>query len=72
MKSVTVADNPMDMVPSEVMRLLATKDGRTFGYGYGPGWSLIFGSEQGDISVNPGETVTRYDDGTIMVRREED
>jgi hypothetical protein len=68
MKAVQLAKNPMDIVPSEVMRLLATPEGKTFGYGYGPGWSLMFGSEHGDIQVEPGEWVVRHSNGAITVQ----
>ena len=68
MKAVQVADNPLNIVPSEVVRLLSAEDGRTFGYGYGPGCSLMFGSEHGDVTVHPGQWVVRYDDGTIAVQ----
>lgn len=59
--------NALDGVPGTVMRLLASEDGRTFGYGYGPGWSVIFGSEQGDIKLEPGQWVARLADGSITV-----
>lgn len=71
MRVVHVAENPLDVVPSEVTRLLATEDGRTFGYGYGPGWSLMFGSENGDVTVLPGQWVIRHDDGTVTVQDNE-
>lgn len=59
--------NPGDGVPSEIVRLLARADGKTYGYGHGPGWSTVFGSEQGDITVLPGQWVIRHDDGRIEV-----
>lgn len=55
-----------DGIPSKVTRLLAV-DGMTWGYGYGPGWSMIFGSEQGDIVVQPGQWVVLHDDGRVTV-----
>jgi hypothetical protein len=70
MRAVKLAESPMEMAPGPVQRLLARKDGYTFGFGYGPGWSLIFGSEQGDIAVQPGQWVVRHDDGTITVQDE--
>jgi hypothetical protein len=69
-KAVHVAPDPFDIVPSEVVRLLAAEDGRTFGYGYGPGWLLMFGSEHGDVTVRPGQWVIRHDDGTVTVQNE--
>ncbi|MDF2990259.1 MAG: hypothetical protein K0S37_773 [Microbacterium sp.] len=71
MKAVRLAPVMMDVVPSEVTRLLATADGKTFGYGWGPGSSIIFGSEHGDIQVEPGQWVVRADDGMITVQDEE-
>lgn len=68
MKAVQMAANPMEIVPSEIMRLLATAEGKTFGYGYGPGWSIVFGSEHGDVKVEPGQWVIRHDDGSISVQ----
>ncbi len=59
--------NPFEGIPSEITSLLATEDGKTFGYGYGPGWSIGFGSEQGDIFVLPKQWVIRHDDGRIEV-----
>lgn len=59
--------NPLEGVPSEICRFLATADGRTFGYGYGDGWSMIFGSQRGDISLNAGEWLIANDDGSYEV-----
>lgn len=59
--------NPLDGVPSEIVRLLAREDGYTYGYGYGPGWSMMFGSEQGDITVLPRQWVIRHEHGSIEV-----
>lgn len=61
----------MHGVPSEVTNLLAGPDGSTFGYGYGPGWAMVFGSEQGDVSVEPGQWIVKHDDGSITVEDEE-
>lgn len=61
--------NPLEGRPGEVMRLLASEDGKTFGYGYGEGWSIVFGSEQGDIVVHPGSWITKHPDGSITVER---
>lgn len=58
---------PLDGVPGPIVRLLAREDGYTYGYGYGPGWSMVFGSEMGDITIYPGQWVTRYPDGRIAV-----
>lgn len=60
-------DGPMSGVPSAVTRFLASSDGTTYGYGYGPGWSTIFGSAQGDIPVESGQWVVRHPDGRISV-----
>lgn len=57
----------MDGVPSEVMRLLADEDGKTYGYGWGPGTSVGFGYKGGDVYVNAGQYVIRHDDGRIEV-----
>lgn len=54
-------------VPSEVMRLLASPEGKTFGYGYGPGWTMMFGSQHGDVAVNPGQWVVKDEDGSVTV-----
>jgi hypothetical protein len=69
MKSVQWAPdgNAGNGIPSEIVRLLATEDGKTFGYGYGPGVSMVFGSERGSITVNAKQWVTRFSDGEIVV-----
>jgi len=53
-----------------VVALLAEIDGRTYGFGWGPGSSVMFGSARGDVTVNSGQWVTRYPDGTITVTDE--
>lgn len=58
--------NPFDGTPGAIMRFLS-KDGKTFGYGYGPGWSMGFGSDQGDIYVEPKQWIVKHDDGRITV-----
>ena len=60
------ADDPMSGVPSEIVRLLSD-NGRSYGYGYGPGISMMFGSAQGDITVHPGQWVVKHEDGRITV-----
>lgn len=62
--------NPMAGIPSEVVRLLASADGTTRGYGYGPGWSMGFGHEHGTVYVEPGQWVVRYADGRVEARDE--
>ncbi|WP_102191326.1 hypothetical protein [Microbacterium aurantiacum] len=58
--------NPLNVIPGEVALLLA-EDGQTFGYGYGDGWSMIFGHPSGEITVEVGQWVVRHDDGRIEV-----
>lgn len=60
---------PLNGRPGQVMRLLA-EGGKTFGYGYGPGWSMMFGTAHGDITVQPGQWVIRHHDGTITVQND--
>lgn len=53
--------------PGIIMDLLS-EDGKTFGYGPGPGWSFMFGTKSEKwIAVEPGQWVTRYSDGTVTV-----
>lgn len=59
--------NPLDGIPAEVVRLLAADDGRTFGYGYGPGRSMIFRHEHGEVSLLPGQWIARNQDSTFTV-----
>ena len=55
----------MDGIPGQIARLLESPSGKTFGYGYGPGWSMVFGTWIGeDITVLPGQWVVRHDDAT--------
>ena len=63
--------NMLDGIPSEVLRLLATADGKTFGYGGGPGTTMSFGTAHGDINVAPGQWVVVREDGTITIEDEE-
>lgn len=58
---------PLSGVPGQIMRLLASPDGKTRGYGYGPGWSIIFSHEHGSLSVEPGEWVHKHEDGSFSV-----
>jgi hypothetical protein len=67
MKTVQWApDGILNAVPGEVQSLLA-EDGKTFGYAPDDGWSFTFYHPSGDVTVQPGQWVTRYDDGTITV-----
>lgn len=59
--------NPLDGIPAEVVRLLAADDGRTFGYGYGPGRAMIFRHEHGEVPLLPGQWIARDQDGTFTV-----
>lgn len=59
--------NPLDGMPENMARFLASADGKTRGYGHGPGWSMGFGTEHGHIYVRPGEWVVRHSDGRITV-----
>lgn len=51
--------NGLDGRPGEVLTFLASNDGTTHGYGYGPGNSIDFGSEQGDVRVRPTQWIVR-------------
>lgn len=62
--------NPLNVIPGEVCLFLADEDGLTRGYGYGPGWSMIFGSPQGEIILEVGQWITRLSDGSIIVEDE--
>lgn len=59
-----------DGIVSEPSYFLAGVDGKTRGYGYGPGWSIIFSSEQGDISLEPRDWLVRLSDGSVVVEKE--
>ena len=62
--------NPLEVIPGEVCLFLADEDGLTRGYGYGAGWSMIFGSPQGDIVLEVGQWLTRLSDGSVIVEDE--
>lgn len=59
--------NPFDGNPYLIQYFLRSAQGELFGHGYGPGWSTIFGSEQGDIALEPGQWLVRFDDGSLAV-----
>lgn len=60
--------NTLDGRPGEILRLLASPDGTTHGYGGGPGASMAFGTRAGgDIHVLPGQWVTVREDGSVTV-----
>lgn len=59
--------NMLDGKPENMVRFLASAEGKTFGYGWGPGWSIMFGTEHGDITLLPGQWVIKNDDGTFTV-----
>lgn len=59
----------LNAVPGEILRLLA-EDGKTFGYAPSEGWSFTFYHPNGDVKVEPGQWVTRHDDGSIAVTDE--
>jgi len=62
--------NGLDGRPGEVMAFLATDEGRTHGYGYGPGWAMDFGSQQGQIRVLPTQWIVRLSNGVLVVEDE--
>lgn len=66
----TVGGFFMDVIPQEVCLFLSTAEGKTFGYGYGPGASMIFGSEQGDVKLEIGQWLVRLSDGSVVVEDE--
>lgn len=52
--------------PSEIQSFLSS-EGTHYGYGYGPGSSMVFGTEHGDITVEFGQTIVKHSDGTFSV-----
>lgn len=58
--------NPFSGIPGEVVNLLAS-DGKTYGYGYGKGWELVFYHKAGSVSVSPKQWVVVHDDGRVTV-----
>lgn len=52
------------------MAFLATDEGRTHGYGYGPGWAMDFGSQQGQIRVLPTQWIVRLSNDFLVVEDE--
>lgn len=63
--------NAMSGIPGEIVRFLASPEGKTFGYGYGDGWSVIFGSQDGDVVMKPKDWVVKHRDGSFTVQSEE-
>lgn len=63
--------NPLEVIPGEVCLFLADEDGLTYGYGYGDGWSMIFGSAQGEIVLEVGQWVTKLSNGSVIVEDEQ-
>lgn len=59
------SEDPRSGIPSIITRLLASPDGKTRGYGHGDGWSTVFGTEHGDLPVQPGQWVNKHADGTF-------
>lgn len=57
----------LDGVPGPILRLLASPEGKTFGYAGGPGWSMGFGTEHGTIYVLPSQWVVKHADGRYSV-----
>jgi len=60
----------LDGIVSEPVLFLAGLDGKTRGYGYGPGWNIVFYSEQGDISLEPRDWLVRLSNGLVVVEKE--
>jgi hypothetical protein len=60
----------LDGVPATMMRLLASREGKTYGYGYGTGWGIVFAHAQGEVEVLPTQWVTRWEDDSITVTDE--
>lgn len=56
--------------PGPVVYFLASDDGKTYGYGWGPGASVMFGHEHGDVTVLAGQWVNKHEDGTFSVTDE--
>jgi len=62
--------NGLEGVIAEPIYFLAGLDGKTKGYGWGPGWSVIFYQDQGDISVEPRDWLVRLSNGLVVVEKE--
>lgn len=62
--------NGLEGKPGEVMYFLASEDGTTRGYGYGPRWSIVFYSEQGEIKLEAGQWLIRLSSGLVVVEDE--
>ncbi|MFS0885238.1 hypothetical protein [Aeromicrobium sp. 179-A 4D2 NHS] len=54
-------------VPGPVVHLLADEDGKTYGYGYGDGASMVFSYAHGQVIVNYDQWVALWSDGTVTV-----
>jgi len=60
--------NALDGQPDVVTQFLAPKAGGfSWGYGYGPGQSMIFGSAEGEVEVLPKQWIRRYKSGRVEV-----
>jgi len=62
--------NGLEGVIAEPIYFLAGLDGKTKGYGWGPGWSIDFYSDHGDISVRPRDWLVRLSNGSVVVEKE--
>lgn len=65
-------DGLLNWVPAPTLRFLADAEGNTRGWGWGPGVSVGFGTEHGDLYVLPGQWLVKHDDGTFSVAATED
>lgn len=62
-------DNFLGVQPGLMLNFLSD-GGKNFGYGYGPGQSIVFGTKHGDIQVKPGQWVIKDNDGRVSVHDE--
>lgn len=58
--------NALDGIPGQIMQFLSGPGGKTYGYGYGPGTSLVFAHAKGHVQVQPGQWLVRYPDDRVV------
>lgn len=62
--------NPLEVRPGVASVFIAGAEGPPQGYGYGDGWSILFGSSQGEIPLEPESWIVRLSNGVISVEQE--
>ena len=61
------SDDAEDEAPNDIVNMLALPGGQVHGFDRGPAGTTRFGTEHGDLVVEPGQWIAKHADGTFSV-----